>query len=384
MRFRKFYENDLLENKLPKGFTEFDIDTVDEFLRNEKRSGNEIDMDINIDEADEPEISDVDIEELKKKRMSGVSKDVDLAKRPEKLLHKSNIVDENGNIVDNDKLKKKITERPKDIIDQNTKIQTSGKSTNQVFYDSTLPSYMGLFVDENTGQFKTVKTCPAAGECSKFCYAAKGGYIMFPTSSLKAARVVNFLMNDPEGFKNQMVLEIKRAQTKQQKKGKDVILRWHDSGDFLSEKYLQLAFDIAKETPEVIHYAYTKQVPLIRRLESEKPENFVFNFSFGGIYDDEINVDMDKHAKVVPPRLFKDLDKKKIDGAIKFSSEAIKKLKDRVSKEFKIKPDTILTYDEMLDTPTGNQKKWNVLVWKGHGDDSAIRKDVLGTYLLFH
>jgi len=96
--------------------------------------------------------------------------------------------------------------------------------------------------------FKVVRTCPAAGECSKFCYAAKGGYVMFPPSSASAARAVNFLMNDPEGFKNQLINEIQTKEKTAARNNKTIVIRWHDSGDFISEKYLQLAFDVAKQT----------------------------------------------------------------------------------------------------------------------------------------
>jgi len=387
---------------LPRGFTGMDVMSLDEFIEDEEEQGKELRMKIEGDpqaafentittyveeemgELDAPEITPVDISALKKQRMGGPSMDIDIAKRPEKMLHKSNIVDENGKLINNAKLKRSISKRPAKIIGQNTKLKTSGSKSGQKYFDLTLPSYQGLFVDEDTGEFKVVKTCPSAGECSKFCYAAKGGYVMFPTSSMGASRTVNFLMNDPEGFKDQISDELIAAQKSAIKKNKTVALRWHDSGDFLSEKYLQLAFDIARKTPEVLHYAYTKQVPMIKRLESEKPDNFVFNFSFGGTHDDLIDPLVDKHAQVVPFDLFKDLPKKKTAGSIEFPDVSIKTLKQRAAKQFKVKPKSIITYDELLTTPVTKNKKWNVLVWKGHGDDAATRRDVLGTYLLYH
>ena len=45
---------------------------------------------------------------------------------------------------------------------------------------------------------------------------------------------------------------------------------------------------------------------------------------------------------------------------------------------------SILTYDEMMETPKSPPNTWNVIVMPGDGDDSANRSDVLGTYLLFH
>ena len=103
-----------------------------------------------------------------------------------------------------------------------------------------------------------------------------------------------------------------------------------------------------------------------------------------------INVKKEKYAKVVPANIFVDIEKEKIrnkEGSItevKYSPESLKLLKQRIAKEYKLNPSSIITYDEMIKLPESKNKKWNVLVWKGHGDDAAIRKDVLGIYLLIH
>jgi hypothetical protein len=388
----------LLEMSIISGINNFETMSLDDFLQNENNAGNTMRVEIkgkktkfdniinkHLSEAldtGDAEIMPIDIDALKQKKLEKVIPGVNIAERPEKMLHKSNIIDEKGKLINNEELKKKITKRPDKILGQNVKLQKSGSSS--LFYDLTLPSYMGLFVDESTGDFKVVKTCPSAGICSKFCYAAKGGYVMFPASSLMAARTVNYLMNDPEGFKSQVINELAQAQKYSAKKGKTVTLRWHDSGDFLSEKYLRLAFDIAKETPNILHYAYTKQIPLIQKLEAEKPDNFVFNFSFGGKYDEMINPLVDKHSRVVPANLFRDLPQKKTEEGIEFTPTAIDMLKTRTANEYKVNKNSILTYNELMETPLSTDKKWNVLVWKGHGDDAASRKDVLGTYLLIH
>jgi hypothetical protein len=388
----------LIEMAIISGFNDFEVTSTDDFIKTETDIGNSIRVDVKTTKKRKPnktlkkiqealdttaEITPVNIDELKKKRMDKPSQGVDLAERPEKMLHKSNIVDENGNLLDNETLKKKITQRPDKIIGQNTKLSKSGGGAQNV-YDLTLPSYMGLFVDESTGEFKVVKTCPSAGACSKFCYAAKGGYVMFPASSLSASKTVNYLMNDPEGFKSKILAELRQAENQAKRNKKTVTLRWHDSGDFLSESYLRLAFDIAKENPNVLHYAYTKQIPLVQQMEAEKPENFVFNYSFGGKHDEMINPLVDKHARVLPKTLFTDLPHTKTSEAIEFTPAAIDMLKTRASNEYKVDKKSIITYDELMQTPIAPNKKWNVLVWKGHGDDAGSRKDVLGVYLLFH
>lgn len=206
----------------------------------------------------------------------------------------------------------------------------------------------------------------------------------FIKDETKEGKLLDIDMNDDEGFKNQMISELNKASAIQRKKGKSVVLRWHDSGDFLSEKYLQLAYDIAKATPDVLHYTYTKNIPLVRKMQTVQPENFVFNFSFGGLNDDTIDVRNDKHARVVPAKIFAQYKIKNKVGKEAFTDADMNKIKNDVAKYFEIDRETIITYDELLDIEYDPDKKWNVLVWKGHGDDAGARKDVIGVLLFIH
>ena len=63
--------------------------------------------------------------------------------------------------------------------------------------------------------------------------------------------------------------------TAKEKKGVSVSIRWHDAGDFFSDPYLKLAYDVAKTFPDVQFYAYTKMASVAA---SEKPNNFIINF----------------------------------------------------------------------------------------------------------
>lgn len=375
MNFTEFY---LIENKMPPGFSSKDTESMEQFLKDELGNAEE--------EIRDADIKDVDIDALKTSKLKELPKGTEfgIADRPQKMLHKSNIIDENGNLIDNDELRKKIEVRPKQLISQNAKLAKSG--INQIFYDFTIPAYQGLYVDESTGKFKIVRTCPAAGMCKKFCYASKGGYIQFPNSSLASTRIINYLMNDFEGFKNQLISELKKVVELNEKKGLKVVLRWHDSGDFLSPKYLDMAFDIAKDTPEVLHYTYSKQIPLVKSKQKEMPKNFKITFSKGGIFDDVIDVKKDTYAEVVPLSLFKDLKYKKGEDrySIYFAPEEINELKKRISEYFKVNIKDIITYDEMQKIKDKGVKKYHVLVWKGHGDDAAARSDVKGIFLFFH
>jgi hypothetical protein len=315
-------------------------------------------------------------------------------------------------------LKNEILKPPRKLISQNTKLAKSGGKAR--FFDLTLPAFSGIYYSVKDDDFKVVRTCPSAGACKKFCYATKGGYIQYPINNIERSRVLSLLMNNPEGFKNQLLQELKEQLNKASGRSKfdKVVLRWHDSGDFFSSRYLRLAYEVAKDTPNITHYAYTKQVSLIKRLSGELPDNFIFNFSYGGVNDAAIDREHDKHSDVIPMSMFKDLNlkryliiKKKLKNELKkvknnpnLNPEMIDRLKqryrvnlsdietqmevlkERVAEEMGIPEETIITYDELIKTEEdpNREPKFNVLVASGNGDDSAARKDVLGTYLLEH
>ena len=58
----------------------------------------------------------------------------------------------------------------------------------------------------------------------------------------------------------QLSTEIDRESRKADaKQGKHkVTIRWHDAGDFFSDKYLEMAYKLAATHPTVDFYAYTK------------------------------------------------------------------------------------------------------------------------------
>ena len=303
-------------------------------------------------------------------------------------IHRSNIVGDDGNIIPQEDLKRLIKVRPDKLLKQNMKMQKSG-GANFIFYDISLPALRGLIVDESTNEFKIVNTCPGAGACKTYCYAKKGGYVQWKASSLFQTRMVNFLLNDYVGFKAKLLNELNNSVKIKTKKGVKVVLRWHDSGDFMSEKYLQMAYNIARATPDVIHYAYTKRVGMVSA--SDKPSNFVFNFSKGASAPEEGQIQVgSKQSIVVPKQTFQDLmhkdDKKK--KWVFNTPQDEETFKRKMSLKYGIDEDSILTYDEMVKLPYDQnvdiEPKWNIIVVPGDGDVSAMRKDVLGTYLLIH
>ena len=317
------------------------------------------------------------------------------------FVHGGNIEikDENDRTYDLEKLKLSIKVRPATLLKQNEKITHSGGDAT-VYFNLGLPALKGLAVNEKNNEFVIVDTCPGAGACKVYCYAKKGGYVQWKASSMSQTRVLNFLLNDPEGFKSKLSSEIKSAQVKFDKKQTKLssnknktklVIRWHDAGDFFSPEYLNLAYSIASNFPDVDFYAYTKMASVA---VGTKPANFTTNFSGGSTPDQEKQIDFKttKHSTVVPKQAFEDLILRGDDGKVKrdeknriqFSPENLITLKKKLAMKYSVSADSVITYDEMVAIPVGMEPNWNVIVKPGDGDDSANRADVLGTYLLLH
>ena len=307
-------------------------------------------------------------------------------------IHGSNIEvkDEAGKKFDTEKLKAAIMTRPANILGQNAKMQHSETGTEAIF-DIGLPALKGLAVNEKTGEFVVVDTCPGAGACQTYCYAMKGSYVMFKAVSMGLARMLNFLLNDPAGFADKLNSEIAAARSKYAKKGARIVVRWHDAGDFFSPEYMDMAYGVAKSNPDVGFYAYTKMGDVAN---AARPANFNMNFSQGAKSGQEkkVNITRTKHSKVVPKDMFFDLIARKgnelikdAKGRMQFASpENLDKFKSTLAQKYAIDKDSILTYDQMMKIPVGAEPKFNVIVMPGDGDNSANRNDVVGSYLLFH
>ena len=64
-------------------------------------------------------------------------------------------------------------------------------------------------------------------------------------------------------------------------------MRWHQSGDTFSEEYALAICEVARRTPHLIHYLYTKclhiWLPII--MDELVPDNLLITASWGGKYD---------------------------------------------------------------------------------------------------
>jgi hypothetical protein len=296
-----------------------------------------------------------------------------------------------GQTVDLEQFKNILMKRPAELLRKNEKMQKS-ETGDTIFYNTTLPALKGLVIDEDTGEFKIVDTCPSAGACQLVCYAKHGSYVMYPDVSMFQHKTLNYLFNDPEGFKDQLEAEIKLASVKN--RGKKVQIRWNDSGDLLSPKFFKMVMDIASSTQFVDHYIYTKEVAQAKT--SQIPDNVIFNFSYGARKDQEALIDAkkDKVSFIVD---IKDGNKEPLLNTItKFKyieRDKVKKkwfynnadaVKGVIAQRYNADPESILTIDELKVTPKGEVGQYNVIVLPGESDLSASRRDVRGTYLIIH
>jgi hypothetical protein len=338
------------------------------------------------------------------------------------IIHGSNIKaitkDDGGEEWDLDDLAKQITTRPRAILGTNAKMAKS-KKEGAITYDLTLPALSGIVVDEDTGEFVEIITCPGAGECQNYCYARKGGYVMFPASSMSAAQALNFLVNHPTDYMKMFDGEVKKAKALADKNGIKLLVRIHDAGDFFSKEYYNLVMGVKADNPGVTFYFYTKMGDIA---SADQPDDVIGQFSPGAKSREVKAVQAaraaGKHVKdavTLPKDMFRDLFVTDAKGKyvkddqgrtqVK-SSEVWSEFQRKLAAEYKIDPESIITYDQMNKIPepesTGTKDqlqkdgtikqvpvypppKWNVVIFPaGHGDVGAARRDVSKQFLMFH
>jgi hypothetical protein len=280
--------------------------------------------------------------------------------------------------LDIDDFIKRISEPPNSIINTNDKILKSG-GPHEFVYKTGIPAFRGIVYDEAADKFYVVNTCPGAGACVLICYARRGRYIQYANSYDSMTRRLNYLVNHPAEYEEQMYSEIKaKCEEHGAKMGykPKVILRWNDSGDFFTRKYKNIAevvlARLRREGWNVDSYAYTKVADVANDAE------FQTTFSSGANAKQTAGVDFESHklSLVVPRDVFSDLD------LMKLSDE--RELKTRIAKKFVLPVADILTYGEMMSLPKGDLPRWHVIVTPGDGDDAAFRKDVKTILLTQH
>jgi hypothetical protein len=272
----------------------------------------------------------------------------------------------------------KMTTPPNNVINTNEKILKSG-GPNEYVYKTGIPAFRGIVYDISKGKFHYINTCPGAGDCVLICYALKGRYIQYPVSYDSMTRRLNYMLNYPDKYEEQLYNELK-AKAKEHSAFEGykarVILRWNDSGDFFGKRYNQMAEDVMEklksEGYNVDSYAYTKSADVAQNSKLDT----TFSQGANRKQSQQMANKDHKESVVVPKELFKDL------NFMKVSDE--QELKNRVSKFFNIPKNLVITYDELKSTPKGDEQKWAVIVTPNDGDDAAFRPDVKKILLTQH
>jgi hypothetical protein len=337
------------------------------------------------------------------KYVSGKTKS-DKYKMP--YIHRSSIIEylgPDGKTYDEDKIKQSLSQRPKSLLKQNEKMKHSNGEFEQ-FFNVGFAALTGIAVDEQTDNLIIVNTCPGAGSCKVDCFAMKGGKVQFKAAWQSDGRILTYLLNDPDGFFNQLSAEISKEEQLGQKgdkkfpNGWKTTIRWHDAGDFFSPEYLDMALKMAAKHPDTKFYAYTKMAGAAL---AQKPPNFIINWSEGANTSQEkqvkakdANLDTTKNSRIVPDDLFQDLlvkDEKKnlvkgSSGQWQVQPDKLPELKQRLASEYGLSANSILSYDEYMakrkSIPAG--MKYNVIVAPGEGDISANDQNIISTLLLRH
>jgi hypothetical protein len=171
----------------------------------------------------------------------------------------------------------------KKLLSQNSELRPDG------IFNWSLPAF-AIKLNDGTN----FNVCPTAGACASFCYARNGTYLF---SNVRGRHIQNleYTLYHLEDWQQQMLSEV------QHKKMVGKHVRIHDAGDFYSDEYLLAWLEIARQTPDVIFYCYTKEVSRFKRLvEPNCPANFRYLYSMGGKEDHLVDKEVDRHADVFP------------------------------------------------------------------------------------
>ena len=118
-------------------------------------------------------------------------------------------------------------------------------------------------------------SCPSGVPCAKKCYARRG-HQKYDSVQESYRRNLRAVQTDPEGTARAI------TQWLRDRRNTCHVFRWNVSGDFAVDGYADLAFRVARDTPWVTHFAYTKVYALLTR--NDVPENFRLIASVWGVY----------------------------------------------------------------------------------------------------
>ena len=121
--------------------------------------------------------------------------------------------------------------------------------------------------------------CHNAGLCARLCYARQGYYVL-PSAQAPREHNLQFLLShSTQDFVATAVADILLLPKAKRH------VRIHDSGDFMSEAYFLAWCDIARRSPHMYFYTYTKMISMVNSLRNNMPDNMHVIQSAGGKED---------------------------------------------------------------------------------------------------
>lgn len=192
----------------------------------------------------------------------------------------------------------------KRLLTQNSELRPHG------IWNWTIPAFWVTLDDE-----RRMNCCPNAGPCARVCYARFGTY-RFSNVARRHRANLQYVLDEPERWRQQMIDELAARRFRPSGAAHELdhdpldefVANWiatggravriHDAGDFFADWYLQLWVEIALSTPDVLFYAYTKEVEMLKA--ATLPTNLRIVFSTGGLQDHLIDMARDRHADVFP------------------------------------------------------------------------------------
>ena len=120
-----------------------------------------------------------------------------------------------------------------------------------------------------------IKSCLSHKECAKNCYAVKS-YRQYPPVRDLWDNNLNLAKSNLFELYDDIVRQLKTIKKRK-------IVRIHQSGDFISQEYVNLWETIAKEFPDFIFYGYTKVSKIldISKLDSLPNVNIIDSYVNG-------------------------------------------------------------------------------------------------------
>lgn len=127
-----------------------------------------------------------------------------------------------------------------------------------------------------------VLTCPGATvECMRNCYARRDERF----TGTRSSRLINFILSRQDDFEDRLTDAIrdkiytKAGKLRKPYQGKEIVFRLHESGDFYSDRYMQIWFRVAAKFPEITFFTYTKSFRMYERNMHLIPKNFLVRAS---------------------------------------------------------------------------------------------------------